>query len=70
MTTERVYLVEIGHYWIDLSKIEYLEPSVYLNTMSKCGNTVHMDSGSQILLDSDDFYVLMTKLVSFHLLAS
>jgi hypothetical protein len=68
--TERVFLVKIGHYWIDLSKIEYLEPSAYLNTMSECGSTVHMDSGQKIILGSDDFKELMDKLQAWHLLAS
>lgn len=66
METERAYLVKIGHYWIDLSKIEYLEPGYCLDST----NTVHMDSGKRILLNSDDLKALTEKLDAWHLLAS
>jgi len=70
MTTEdRVFLVKIGKYWLDLSKVEFLEPSAYLY-MAECGNTVHMDSGQKIILSSDDFKALMDKLDAWHLVAS
>jgi len=69
-TEERVFLVRIGKFWIDLSKIEFLEPSVYLNIWTECGNTVHMDSGQKIILGSDDFKVLMDRLGAWHLLTS
>ena len=67
---ERIYLHKVGRFWIDLSKIEYLEPSPYVNATTENGSTVHMDSGARIVLSGVQFQDLMDKLDAWHLLAS
>ncbi len=68
METERAYLVKIGHHWIDLSRIELIEPPQW--DEPAYANIVQLASGARVRLTDDEMKQLMDKLASLGMLAS